>query len=280
MGRGRWGDGGSTRRPAPREPSAGRFGKRRVLPLLCALAVASPAPARSLPAAGSAVDPFRRVVLLHGLGRSARDLALLEHRLERLGYAVCNVDYDSRAASIEAVTAVVSSAIEACGFERGPLHFVTHSMGSLVLRALARDGRLPQGGRAVLLAPPSSGSELADRLGGSRWFGVLLGPLAPRLGTGGEDLPARLPPPSIPFGVVAGDRAWNPLGWLWLPGPHDGTVAVARTRLPGMSDHIVLPYTHTFIAWAPAVARQVDVFLRTGRFERAGARADLVDGLR
>ncbi len=35
-----------------------------------------------------------------------------------------------------------------------------------------------------------------------------------------------------------------------------------------MSDHIVLPYTHTFIAFAEPVAAQVDSFLRTGRFQR------------
>jgi triacylglycerol lipase len=94
----------------------------------------------------------------------------------------------------------------------------------------------------------------------------LLGPLAGQLGTRAGDLPSRYPPPPIPFGVIAGDRWINPLGALWLPAPHDGTVSVASTRLSGMSDHIVLPYTHTFIPYAEPVADQVEGFLRTGRF--------------
>ena len=124
----------------------------------------------------------------------------------------------------------------------------------------------------MLLAPPNSGSEVADRL---RELAVLdpsldpmLGPLAGQLGTRKSDLAVRLPPPVIPFGVIAGDHWISPLGALWLSAPHDGTVSVASTRLAGMSDHIVLPYTHTFIAFAEPVAAQVDSFLRTGRFQR------------
>ena len=35
------------------------------------------------------------VVLLHGLSRSARHLWILEKRLERRGFRVCNLDYQS-----------------------------------------------------------------------------------------------------------------------------------------------------------------------------------------
>ena len=63
------------------------------------------------------------------------------------------------------------------------------------------------------------------------------------------------------------DEWINPAGPLWLPAPHDGTVSVESTRLRGMRDHIVLPYTHTFIVAAGPVADQVDRFLRHGAFE-------------
>jgi hypothetical protein len=52
-----------------------------------------------------------------------------------------------------------------------------------------------------------------------------------------------------------------------LPGPHDGTVAVAETRLPGATDHVVLPVTHFSMLTSRAVADQVVAFLRRGRFE-------------
>jgi hypothetical protein len=36
-----------------------------------------------------------------------------------------------------------------------------------------------------------------------------------------------------------------------------------------MRDHLVMPYTHTFIMNASPVAGQVDTFLRHGRFARS-----------
>lgn len=218
--------------------------------------------------------PAPAVVLLHGLGRSPANMAVLQWRLSRRGFETHNLRYPWRSASIEAAAEAVARRIA----ERVPadrtLHFVTHSLGGLVLRALLaahpRDGL----GRAVLLAPPNRGSELADRLRGwpgSEW---LLGPLAGQLGTGEGDLPQRLPEPSIPYGVIAGDRWLNPLGAWWLAGPHDGTVRVERTRLPGMRDHLVMPHTHTFIMNASRVAEQVEAFLRHGRFRRPADERD------
>lgn len=211
------------------------------------------------------------VVLLHGLARSARNMWVLEWRLEALGYRVCNVDYDSRAATFDEVLDAVYEAIQACGEELGTVHFVTHSMGGLVLRGLLDRHPLPSAGRAVMLAPPNAGSEIADWARDQDFFTAAMGPLAGHLGTRPEDLPQRLPPPGIPFGVIAGDYSINPFSSIWLREPHDGTVSVASTRLPGMTDHLVLPHTHTFIMNASDVADQVDAFLRQGRFDRGGA---------
>jgi len=86
------------------------------------------------------------------------------------------------------------------------------------------------------------------------------GPLAAQLGTRPEDFPQKLPRPSILFGVIAGDQWINPAGPIWLPPPHDGTVSVESTRLAGMEDHLVPPYTHTFIMNPAVVANQIDHF--------------------
>jgi pimeloyl-ACP methyl ester carboxylesterase len=206
------------------------------------------------------------IVLLHGLGRSARNMLIPKWRLQARGYRVCNIGYATRVASVEAAADAVHASLEQSGTDEAPVHFVTHSLGGLVLRALLSRHAVPGTGRAVMLAPPNAGSEIADRLRGSPWTRSILGPLADQLGTRSEDLPSRLPIPSIPFGVIAGDRWINPAGPLWLPAPHDGTVSVASTRLEGMADHIVLPYTHTFIMNPAVVADQIDAFLRQGRF--------------
>lgn len=213
------------------------------------------------------------VVLLHGLGRSENNMRILEWRLEALGHRVCNVGYDTRVATIEAATEEVAGAIATCALGAGPVHFVTHSLGGLVLRALLPRHPELRTGRAVMLAPPNQGSEIADRLRDLGWLAPVLGPLAVQLGTRPEDLPERLPVPGIAFGVIAGDVWINPAGPLWLPAPHDGTVSVESTRLEGMRDHLVLPYTHTFIVAAGPVAAQVDTFLRHGRFDPEGEAA-------
>lgn len=223
-------------------------------------------------AATTAESAEDSVVLLHGLGRSATNMKILEWRLAARGYHVCNVGYDTRVERIEIAVDAVRRSIEACRPPSRRLHFVTHSLGGLVLRALLSAHDVPELGRAVMLAPPNRGSEIADRLRDLGWLGPVMGPLSIQLGTRDDDLPNRLPAPNLPFGVIAGNHWINPAGPIWLPSPHDGTVSVASTRLPGMQDHIVLPYTHTFIMNAAPVADQVEAFLRDGAFhhERDG----------
>ena len=53
-----------------------------------------------------------------------------------------------------------------------------------------------------------------------------------------------------------------------LPGPHDGVVTVDETRVPGLSDHIVLRVAHTEMLVSRAVVQQVVAFLERGKFDR------------
>lgn len=217
------------------------------------------------------------VVLLHGLARSRSNMRILEWRLAARGYRVCNIGYDTRVASIEVAADRVFGELPGCVDATRRTHFVTHSLGGLVLRSLLARHELDRLGRAVMLAPPNRGSEIADFLRTLPLTDDLMGPLAGQLGTRREDLPGALPIPSIEFAVIAGNRWINPVGPLLLPTPHDGTVSVASTRLEGMKDHLVVPHTHTFIMNAAGVAEQVDAFLRTGRFERSAASATTPD---
>jgi triacylglycerol lipase len=243
---------------------------RAGLALLIGLSVStwSPSLATAREEAG-AVSRVDTVVLLHGLGRSARNMLILKWRLQARGYHVCNVDYDTRVRVIDQAIDAVYETLGACVLPDSRVHFVTHSLGGIVLRGLLARHEIPLAGRAVMLAPPNSGSEIADHFRENRIASAVLGPLARQLGTRDEDLPRRLPGPSIPFGVIAGDQWINPAGPLWLSSPHDGTVSVESTRLPGMDDHIVLHYTHTFIMNPAVVANQIDHFLREGRFRRS-----------
>ncbi len=213
--------------------------------------------------------PREKVILLHGLGRTRWSFWRVEQALRHDGYAVVNHPYPSRAHPIEVLARDYLAPLMAAQGTAARLHLVTHSMGGIVLRCYLRDHPVPNLGRVVMLAPPNAGSELADRLKPTWLYRTVNGPAGQQLGT--QDLPRALGPwPACrgELGIIAGDRSLNPLFSSWLPGPCDGKVTVARTRLAGMADFIVVPVSHTWLAWRPAVISQIRAFLRSGRFTR------------
>lgn len=209
------------------------------------------------------------VVLLHGLSRSDNSMRLMQEALEFHNYYVVNYSYPSNEAPIAALVEHVGNAVELCGART--THFVTHSLGGILLRAWLIDNRPPLLGRVVMLAPPNQGSEIVDNLAAFELFPDLIelihGPAVRELGTDPSAFPLRLPPPDYPLGVIAGNRSLNPLSAIVIEGENDGTVSVASTRIAGMRDHIVLPATHTMIMINPLAMAEVLEFLRYGAFD-------------
>lgn len=238
----------------------------------CLLLTALPATAL-LPAPGAAQEasaPDRAtVVLLHGLGRTPLSMRPMERSLEEEGFRVVNLGYPSRREPMDALVDSLGAALAACCAEAERIHFVTHSLGGILVRSYVRSHGAARIGRVVMLSPPNAGSEVVDRLEGLGALEWLLGPTFAGLGTDSTALPARLGPPEFEVGVITGERSVNPLFSRWLPGPDDGAVTVESARLPGAAAFLVVPYSHTFIMRKEEVIEQVTSFLRSGRFVEA-----------
>ncbi len=207
-------------------------------------------------------------ILLHGLARSNGSMSALENALEKVGYQVENVDYDSRQHTIEFLSnAAITPALKKCGASQ-PVHFVTHSLGGILLRQYLSQTAIPNLGHTVMLGPPNQGSEVIDKLKNVPGFTFLNGKAGLQLGTANTSIPNSLGPVDFSVGIIAGNRSVNLILSRLIPGKDDGKVAVERTKIEGMDDHLTLPVTHTFMMKNKTVIQQVLNYLENGKFER------------
>jgi len=209
------------------------------------------------------------VFLLHGLGRTPRSMNWLGERLASHGFRVINLSYPSTSHPMEKLAEEMRARLAVMsGTSSGRVHFVTHSMGGIVLRAVLRESPPPNLGRVVMLCPPNQGSEVVDRLRGNPLFRWVTGPAGAQMGTDDASLPNCLGTVDFELGVITGNRTLNPLFSAWIPGPDDGKVSVRRAAVTGMKDFLVVPASHTFIMRHSSVAGQVAWFLQHGQFRR------------
>jgi pimeloyl-ACP methyl ester carboxylesterase len=207
------------------------------------------------------------VVLLHGLARSEHSLSRMAQKLSDRGYFVVNESYPSTDYDIETLANdIIPKSIVACP-DSAQIHFVTHSLGGILVRQYLEDHALLNLGRVVMLAPPNKGSEITDEMKDNILYQTINGPAGLQLGTDSSSVPNLLGPATFELGIIAGTKTVNPILSQMLPNPDDGKVSVESTKLEGMSDHIEVPYSHTFIMNKDDVIDQVIHFLEHGTFE-------------
>jgi hypothetical protein len=187
---------------------------------------------------------------------------------EKRGFAVSNTGYPSPQYPIEELAPI---AIEA-GVSQCPsgavIHFVTHSLGGILVRYYFEVENDFTPGRVVMIAPPNQGSEVVDNFRRVPGFELLNGPAGLQLGTDTSSVPRQLGPVDFALGVIAGSQTVNPVLSQSLPNPDDGKVSVDSTKVEGMADFIVVPKAHPFIMRAPTVIEQAIAFIESGQFIR------------
>lgn len=202
-----------------------------------------------------------RVVLLHGIWNHTPVLWPLAERLRAAGFEAETFGYPSVLGGAEWAARRLAERLRADERRGRPAaHLVGHSLGGLVSLLAAHDPELPVR-RIVCLGSPLNGSAAARAVHRhGLTFGM--GRSARVLLKGLEQVPAQRE-----VGAIAGTLELG-LGRVLrtFDGPHDGTVAVAETRLPGLVDHTEVRASHMGLLVSRQAAEEVANFLRMGRF--------------
>lgn len=211
------------------------------------------------------------VILIHGLARTHRTWFRMQKALTKNGYQVINLAYPSRKYTIEELAnKYISNAIIQCRRNNASsIHFVTHSLGGILVRYYLSQHHLEELGHVVMLGPPNKGSELVDKFCFMPGFERLNGPAGYQLSAKPSSLPNQLGPVDYPVGVITGNRSVNPFLSLFIPDENDGKVSVESAKLEGMSDFLVVSSTHPLIMQNRKVINHTYHFLTKGYFNHS-----------
>lgn len=202
------------------------------------------------------------VIVAHGLFLPGVETRLLRNRLSQAGFRPYLFQFPSVRGTLAHNVERLAKFAEGVRGDR--LHFVGYSLGGVLTLHMLYRHRLARVGRIVCMGSPLTGSRTASQFMKKDFSRPLVGrSLAEHTRAAGLtrwDL-------DYDLGIIAGTRGVG-VGMLVsdLPEPNDGTVAVEETRIPGATDHISLPLTHTQLMFDRSAARQVVHFLRHGRF--------------
>jgi len=209
------------------------------------------------------------VILLHGLARTSASMETMAEAIDAAGFVAINVDYPSRKHTIkELAPMAIGKGLVRCESNDAieKIHFVTHSLGGILVRKYLINQGIPRLGRVVMLGPPNQGSAAVDELGdvpGIDWFN---GPAGRQLGKGADSVPLQLGPAEFELGIIAGNRSIDPITSAVLDDPDDGRVSVEDTKLEGMDDFIVVEHSHAFMMRLQKPIELTIRFLQTGSF--------------
>ena len=209
-----------------------------------------------------------QVILLHGMYRDEVAMRPVERFLSDQGYQVTNVSYPSTEFDIETLVKEhldpVVKNMRKDGNQK--IHFVTHSMGGILVRYYLKHHPLAELGKVVMIAPPNHGTELAELFVDSSSQN---NPAKIQLSAQANSWVNQLGPVDFELGVIAGNYNAN---WItdWIvQGEDDGVVSVESTKVENMKDFITVPVKHFRLRGNRSVLQQAAYFLKHASFYRA-----------
>ncbi|THB73697.1 MAG: alpha/beta hydrolase [Desulfobulbaceae bacterium] len=210
------------------------------------------------------------VILLHGMARTHDSMNDLQSALVKGGYHTFNVDYPSTDKPIRILAsqyippALAQAERKSCR----KIHFVTHSLGGIVVRTYLKENQPNNLGHVVMLSPPNQGSVVAQKLKDEWYYQWLNGPAGQELAAAPNSIPTQLGGVSYSVGIITGNTHAFFDGWLlpFFEEDNDGKVSISEARLDGMTDFLVVEESHPFIMDSKLVHEEVLHYLQHGTF--------------
>ncbi|WOO41847.1 esterase/lipase family protein [Rubellicoccus peritrichatus] len=208
------------------------------------------------------------VVLLDGIAHDGLNMKGFAKALNQQGYQVLNLGYPSTQLSISEIAEdyLTRHFAKHLPEDGRPVHFITHSMGGIVLRHYHHTFGMGRLGRVVMLSPPNHGSEVAEHLKHFFVYQWYFGPAGQEIGTGRDSVPLGLPAADFEVGVLTGSVSFDPWFDPLFEGTHDGKVSVESARLEGMKEFRVVPCSHYGMTFSRKVQAMAMRFLAEGGF--------------
>jgi len=210
------------------------------------------------------------VILIPGLLLGARSMNKIHNFLNNYGYQVLQLNCSIKKHSIQVLanSFLKNFIIKNCLNKKRKIHFVTHSVGGIVVRKYLEDNHSLNIGRVVMLAPPNHGSEIMI-LFSKLYFGkYLLGVSGKQISINDKSYLLSLEQKvRFDLGIIAGSHT-NLLSLLYLNGKNDGVVSIKDTKILGMLEHLIVPKSHYSILYSNEVLHQILFFLRCGKFDK------------
>ena len=200
------------------------------------------------------------VICIHGLWRSKYAMGKVAGKLQAEGYSTLNLAYPSYSATLEEMVEMLDEFVLHYAAVHPKIHFVTHSLGGVILRQLFNTRGVPKLGNVVMLAPPLRGSWIMDWLSESPFI-KFFGPAGKFLsGSNMSDDVHGLPPRLM---IIMGDKPKiTCFQGIFGEVANDGIVRVSSGRVDGGHEFLVLPVDHTLINSDPKVLDLTQRFIR------------------
>ena len=197
------------------------------------------------------------LLCVHGFMRTHRNMSRIEKAFTKSGWEVINWGYPSRSKMIEDHGLDLVASLKEIAEKRPgkPIHFITHSLGGVIVRSALNHPDCPHEakiGKAVLIAPPNQGAIFARRFKSFFFFRWMMGKHAgyELMNTPSFEHIGQFPNTKEVL-VIAGNLGFNP----YIKESNDGKVGVKETFLSTPHMHCIVASGHSWISLSLNVIR-------------------------